>query len=109
MIQERYPDALESLEAAVTARPRYTAAWCNRAVVLERMGRPDDALESYDRAIQRDPRSVVLWHNKGILLMGTLGRADEAAACFREEIKLDSRRWFELTPEIRRLVRPTES
>lgn len=101
MVAGRLEDALAALDRAVQAEPRYTAAWCNRAVVLEKLGRPADAVECYDRALQIDPGNCVLWHNKGNLLWGPLGRKDDAVKCFKRETKIDHRRWFDLPPEIR--------
>jgi tetratricopeptide (TPR) repeat protein len=104
MIEGRLEEALEALDRAVRAAPGQTAAWCNRAVVLERLGRPEDALACYDEAIARNRGLPVLWHNKGNLLFGVLGRREEAIACYRREVKLDHRRWFELDPDLRRLI-----
>ncbi len=104
MVEGRLADALAALDRAVALDPRYVAAWCNRAVILERLEQPADALESYERALAADPGSAVVWHNKGNLLWSKLGRPDEAVKAFRREVKLDSRRWFELPPEIRAKV-----
>jgi tetratricopeptide (TPR) repeat protein len=101
MVAGRLEDALAALDRALEADARYTAAWCNRAVVLERMERPDDAARSYEKALEIDPGSPVLWHNMANLLLGKLGRREEAVRCYRREVKLDHRRWFELPPEIR--------
>jgi tetratricopeptide (TPR) repeat protein len=95
--------ALGAIERACTLDARYAAAWCNRAVVLERLGRLDDAARSLERALELDPGSPVLWHNMGNLLLRA-GRREDAVRAFRREVKLDHRRWFDLAPEIRAAV-----
>jgi len=101
MVAGRLPEALAALERALQVEPRYTAAWCNRAVVLERMERLEDAVKCYERALEIDPGNALLWHNKGNLLWGKLGRRDEAVRCYKRETKIDHRRWFDLAPEVR--------
>ena len=56
--------------------------------------------------VDRYPGAPVVWHNKGALLYGPLDRREEALVCFREEVKLDSKRWFDLEPAIREQVPP---
>jgi tetratricopeptide (TPR) repeat protein len=104
MVAGRLEDALTSLDKAISIDPRYTAGWCNRAVVLERLGRNEDAAKSYERALEIEPGAALVWHNFGNLLYGKLGRKDEALRCFRREVKLDHRRWFDLPTEIRSAV-----
>ena len=47
---------------------------------------------------------AVTWHNMANLLYAKLGRKEKALECFRREVKLDPRRWFDLAPEIRAAV-----
>lgn len=96
--------ALEALDRAIAKDPGATPAWCNRAVVLERMGRPEDALASYDEALVRDPMAATVWHNKGVLLLTRLEREEDAIACFRREVSIDHRRWFDLDAQVRKLL-----
>jgi tetratricopeptide (TPR) repeat protein len=103
MVEGRLDPALAELDRAVALEPRYGAAWCNRAVALERMTRFDDAVASLDRALEIDPGAAALWHNKGNLLLKA-GKREDALRCFKREVKIDHRRWFDLPPEIRSAV-----
>ena len=103
MVEGRLEDALAALDRACALDRRYAAGWCNRAVVLERLGRTDEAAASYDRALEVEPGAATIWHNKGNLLYAA-GRREEALRCFKREVKLDHRRWFELPSEIRAAV-----
>lgn len=104
MILGDYERALGEFERALELGPKFLAAWCNRGVTLERMGRLDDALKCYDLALAENPKAAVVWHNRGMLLWGPLARKEDAIACFREEVKIDHRRFFQLPSEIRRLL-----
>ncbi|RME74773.1 MAG: tetratricopeptide repeat protein [Planctomycetota bacterium] len=104
MVAGELERALAELDRAVALRPEAPEAWCNRGVILERLERYEEALANYERGLEHNVRAPALWHNKGVLLLERLGRRDEAIACFRQEVKLDHRRFFDLQPEIRRLL-----
>lgn len=104
MIQGQLERALAEFDDAVASDPKSAAGWCNRGVCLERMGRLDDALKNYDQAIEFDRGQPILWHNRGVLLMGPLDRRADALASFRREIKIDHRRWFDLSADIRKAL-----
>lgn len=53
--QERYPEALELLEAAQTKVPDMPLADYNRGNTLQHLGRLEDAVKSYRQAIARNP------------------------------------------------------
>ncbi|MEM8933177.1 MAG: alkaline phosphatase family protein, partial [Acidobacteriota bacterium] len=52
---ERYDEALEQLHTALELAPLNVEAYHNRAVILERLGRPQDAVADYARAIRYRP------------------------------------------------------
>ncbi|MEL7061481.1 MAG: alkaline phosphatase family protein [Acidobacteriota bacterium] len=52
---ERYEEALEQLQVALELSPLNVEAYHNRAVILERLGRPQEAVNDYARAIRYRP------------------------------------------------------
>ena len=59
--------------------PRYAAAWYNKGVALDSLGRYEEALAAYDRALALElkPGLAAAWRNKGVAL-DNLGRYEEA-------------------------------
>ena len=53
--------------------PRHVKAYYNRAVALERLGRPEEALADYSRVAQLDEGNSAAHLNAGLLLC-KLGR-----------------------------------
>jgi len=101
MIEGDLEGALVHLDAALARDARYAQAWSNKGVVLNRLARYEDALAAYDQALALDPKAIPIWHNKGMLLYHKLGRPADGVRCFKEEVRLDPKRWFELPSEIR--------
>ncbi|MEM9556306.1 MAG: alkaline phosphatase family protein [Acidobacteriota bacterium] len=52
---ERYDEAWEQLQVALELAPLNVEAYHNRAVILERLGRPEEAVADYARAIRYRP------------------------------------------------------
>ena len=89
------PDAARSLELFPTAG--LTFRWWNdrdehvhvRFIgFMERLGRLDQALALYERAIAHDPHRALAWLGKARVL-ARVGRAREAAMCYREAAIID--------------------
>jgi Tfp pilus assembly protein PilF len=55
---QRYPQALETLKAALEDNPSSSAAWNNIGVVCQRIGKLDDARQAFERAYTLDPENA---------------------------------------------------
>jgi Tfp pilus assembly protein PilF len=58
---ERYEEALQCYEQALSLRPEYSQAWFNRAYVLERLGETAKAAESYAKTVGLMPEHAMAW------------------------------------------------
>ena len=78
---DRFPEALEWLDAAAPGDDRDLAFWkaLFRARVLERLARPEDALSAYQAALTLSPSAQSAGVGQAILLM-RLDRSQEADA-----------------------------
>ena len=77
----RFPEALESYDAAVRHAPDFVTAHVNRGALLNRLQRYGDGLESYERALSLAPGhadAMAGWANA----LSGLGRHDEAIAAY---------------------------
>lgn len=83
----RFDEALESYEWALTLRPDYPEALNNRGVALQHLGRLDEALESYERALALRPDYTEALNNRGVTLHD-LRRFDEALASYQRALAL---------------------
>jgi tetratricopeptide (TPR) repeat protein len=54
-------------------------------VVLFKLKRYDEAIRYFDKIIEMDSNYAKVWNNKGAAL-GSLGRFDDAEACFDKAI-----------------------
>jgi tetratricopeptide (TPR) repeat protein len=104
MVEGRLDSALAELNRALAYEPRYGAALSNKAVILERLKRPEEALATYDLALGLDPAAIPILMNKGNLLVGALGRREEGIRCFQKVVRIDPRKWFDLPSDIRQEV-----
>lgn len=78
----RPQDALESVRAALVARPDMPEALALRGLIFASLGDTRGADESFQRALQVDPRNPDVMHNHGWYLCQQR-RFDEAEAQFR--------------------------
>ena len=83
----RFDEALESYDWALTLRPDYPEALNNRGVALQHLGRFDEALESYERALALRPDNAEALNNRGVTLHD-LRRFDEALASYQRALAL---------------------
>ena len=77
----RFPEALESYDAAVRHAPDFVTAHVNRGALLNRLQRYGDGLEGYERALSLAPGhadAMAGWANA----LSGLGRHDEAIAAY---------------------------
>ncbi|OGI00563.1 MAG: hypothetical protein A2Y25_07655 [Candidatus Melainabacteria bacterium GWF2_37_15] len=70
--QEKYNEAVLSLEDAVKIEPSFTDAYYNLGILYQYLGNIDKALESYQAILQYNPKDyeviqkiAVIYHNKG--------------------------------------------
>ena len=80
--------ALELIEKALNINPLNYKAWADKGFLLKQMGEYDSALMCLSRAISLKDDFIPPLYNKGVLL-GLLGRFEEAVETYGEVLKLD--------------------
>jgi protein O-mannosyl-transferase len=84
----RLNDAIAQYEAAVRLNPDYFEAHANLGVILAQTpGRLGNAIAQYEAALRLKPDNAPGWHNLGAARFQA-GNLPEAAAAFREELRL---------------------
>lgn len=84
----RSGEALSSIEQALALQPENNAAMqYNKAVILDRLGRPEPAEAALREAIRQKPDFFAAHNDLGNKLLLS-GRLDEASACFQTLLKL---------------------
>jgi len=77
----RRDDALKSFDRALSIRPDFIEAMCNRATVLFELDRLEEALAAFDALLATKPDLAFAWNNRGNTLT-KLGRFEEAVASY---------------------------
>ncbi len=91
-----FEEAIASYDKALEFKPDDHAAWNNRGIALDNLGRREDAIASYDKALKLKPDDHAAWNNRGLALVN-LGRLEEAIASWDKalEIKPDKHEaWY---------------
>ena len=85
--EQDYENALTSWEKLLDIKPDKHAAWYNRGVALDDLGRKEEAVQSYDKAldIKRDYHEA--WYNRGNAL-DDLGRKEEAVQSYDKAVEI---------------------
>jgi predicted TPR repeat methyltransferase len=83
----RWGDALEAYDEALTIRCDQASAWLGRAEACSRLKRFDEALGAYDKALAIKPDLVEACHGRGVVL-GQLARYDESLVAFDRALAL---------------------
>lgn len=104
MIKQHYDEALRLFDSAIAANPNYAEAWSNKGVLLAKMKRHTDAVDAYQRSLAIAPAAVPVMNNLALLLYNDLGRKEEGLKWFRESIRYEPQRWFQLPSEIRTAI-----
>ena len=86
---ERYDEALEHYDMAVSYRPDVEGLVLGRAELLLVMNRLDDAIAQYTEATKRWPDSAMSLNALGYTLADRTDRYDEAAKLIRKALDLD--------------------
>ena len=60
--------------------PNSAAAWSNKGVALNNLGRYEEALECYNKSLTLNPQNWIIYYNKSVSL-SYLDRHDEAIEC----------------------------
>ncbi|MEH1803845.1 tetratricopeptide repeat protein [Nostoc sp.] len=84
---QRYQDALEVYEKAISLRPDYAQGWNGQGKTLNKLRKYKEALVAYDKAIQIQPDYLDAWIGRGTVL-GNLQRYQEAIASFDKALEL---------------------
>lgn len=83
LAQQRYADALASLNKAITAAPDLSAPHFERGNIYARMGQIQDAVEAYKEALHLEPTHRDARHNLAVL-RADQGHLPEAIAILEE-------------------------
>ena len=83
---ERFEDAANCYERAITINPLIPESWYERGLALYKLGFYEEALPSFEGALNIDKRYVDAWNNKGVTL-DKLGRYEEAINCYGCDFK----------------------
>jgi tetratricopeptide (TPR) repeat protein len=80
-------EAVTQLQETVRVRPNLALAHAELGQLLARRGQSDPALQELETAVRLNPTADSYFSLGSVL--GTLGRATEAASAFSQEIQLD--------------------
>jgi tetratricopeptide (TPR) repeat protein len=86
--QQRLPESLEYLHAAVERQGASPMYWFNLGVVSQKAGRSQDAVTAYQKAIALNPRYPEAYGNLGNVLRDT-GNLSEAVNAYRQALTLN--------------------
>ena len=85
--QGKLAEAVAEFRLAVTADPRYAAAWRNLGYALDKQGQSDEAVAAYQKALQLEPELYA--HNNLGVLYEKQGRHEQAIQEFEKALRLD--------------------
>jgi tetratricopeptide (TPR) repeat protein len=86
--QQRLPEALEYLHAAVDRQSSSPIYWFNLGVVSQKAGRSPDAMTAYRKAISLNPRYSEAYGNLGNMLRDA-GNLSEAVSAYQQVLALN--------------------
>ncbi|WP_378954438.1 tetratricopeptide repeat protein [Pelosinus sp. sgz500959] len=81
-------NAITAFCTAITLNPKYSPAYNNLGLVLQKTDRPHEAEACFCRAIELSPDDSCAYNNLGLVLM-ELDHFQKAEACFRKAIELN--------------------
>lgn len=83
----RIAESIKEFEEAIFLKPKYAAAYSNRANALQHVGNSFDAILNYQKAIEIEPDVADYHNNLGAALMDR-GRMEEAQECYYKALEL---------------------
>jgi len=104
---DRWKEALDEFDLALTLSPDYEEAWYNKGVILHRAGRYEEAIVCYDHS----PGRFQACCNKGQALR-ELGRHEAALASYEHALRLkpdDKITWLNRGAAMSKLKRDQEA
>jgi Tfp pilus assembly protein PilF len=84
----RYSDAIEDFEKAITFDSRFAAAICSKGNCLSRLHRHDEALAAFDKALSIQPDVEDAWLGRGVVFFA-LNRDSDALKCFDRALEIN--------------------
>jgi tetratricopeptide (TPR) repeat protein len=98
--EQRYHEAIESYDQALSIQPDLAIAWAKKAMALKRSHQYSAALEANERALQIDPNLQPGWLGKAYALLN-LKQYEAALLSFERAIQLNPEssawRWYGYT------------
>jgi tetratricopeptide (TPR) repeat protein len=85
---KRYDDAISDFDKALTLKPNYSEALCNKGKSCGTLGRYEEALTAYDAATVLSPDLAEAWLGRGDAFV-ELRRHQEAIAAFDKALTLN--------------------
>lgn len=85
---DRYEEAVESFDKAISLDPDNSFAWEFKAIALRSLGRYEEAIACYDKSMELDPLDYAAIYNRAVLLE-RIGKTDEALDYYSLATKID--------------------
>jgi uncharacterized protein (TIGR02466 family) len=101
--QQKYPEAIQSYERALSLQPNMPELWFNLAIAQTNVGNLAQAEQSYRQAIKLQPQFFEAHGNLGTVLQRQ-GKLGEAIASYRQGLSInpqDARGYFNLGTALR--------
>ena len=68
--QQRYGDAVNAYDMALSIKPQSPKAWYNKGNSLAKLKRPQEAIIAYDKALSYFPQFILANLKKGNIFLG---------------------------------------
>jgi tetratricopeptide (TPR) repeat protein len=108
--QQKLPEALTAVEAALKRAPGSLDTLMLRGAVLQALNRPSDAMEDFAKVTAAAPRNADAWYNLGVTL-GEMDRPQQALEALDRALSIQAtpRAWNNRAANLRVLGRPAEA
>jgi tetratricopeptide (TPR) repeat protein len=110
-MEEKFDEALASIDQALTLDQNFSLAWITKAGILNVKGRFNESLEASERALAIDENQADAWTNKASALI-SLQRFEEGLEAANRAIELDPRlseAWIDRATALSSLGRTKEA
>ena len=85
--QEKFEDAIAAYDQTIRLKPDFVAAYNNRGIAKDKLGRLKDAIADYNQAIQLKPDLAEAYSNRGTTKY-RLGHYEDAIADYNQAIQM---------------------